>query len=103
MPRYEFVEGNSQKFWEIELQGPGFTVKWGRLGTGGQSKDHDFPDQGTAQHEYEKLVRSKEKKGYQLVGTAEGPAEEARTVVRLEDEDRWRVLELTGATRELRR
>ena len=96
MPRYEFVEGNSQKFWEIELQGPGFTVKWGRLGTEGQSKDHAFPDEGTAQHEYEKLVRSKEKKGYQLVGEGEGPAEEERTVVRLEDDDRWRVLELSG-------
>ena len=80
MPRYEFVEGNSQKFWEIELQGAGFTVKWGRLGTGGQAKDHVFADEGTAQHEYEQLVRSKEKKGYQLVRAAEGPAEEDRTV-----------------------
>ncbi|MFZ5441987.1 MAG: WGR domain-containing protein [Myxococcota bacterium] len=100
MPRYEFVEGTSRKFWEIDLQGSSFTTRWGRLGTEGQSKRQDFADPDTARHEYELLVRSKEKKGYQLVGAPPpAPAGETVecTVVRLEDaRGNWRELELRG-------
>ncbi|MCP3102331.1 WGR domain-containing protein [Myxococcus sp. K15C18031901] len=67
MPRYEFKEGSSNKFWEITLEGNSFTAKWGRIGTDGQEKTQEFDSEEAAQKEYDKLVREKEKKGYALV------------------------------------
>ncbi|MCY1014943.1 WGR domain-containing protein [Pyxidicoccus sp. MSG2] len=72
MPRYEFKEGSSNKFWEISLSGTSFTTRWGRIGTDGQEKTQSFSDTATAKKEYDKLVREKEKKGYELVGDGEG-------------------------------
>ena len=37
MPRYEFSDGKSNKFWQIELSGNSFTTTYGRIGTDGQS------------------------------------------------------------------
>jgi len=79
MPRYEFVQGKSQKFWEITLEGKAFTTCWGRLGTEGQSATKTFPNAAKAKMKYDKLVVEKVKKGYQLVGGAE---EEAATDTR---------------------
>jgi uncharacterized protein (TIGR02996 family) len=67
MPRYEFVEGNSKKFWEIELDGASFTTRWGRIGTEGQEKTQTFSSPAEAKKEYEKIIGSKVKKGYGLV------------------------------------
>jgi predicted DNA-binding WGR domain protein len=68
MPRYEFVEGNSSKFWEIKLKANAVTTTYGRLGTEGQSTCKEYESGPSAQKEYEKLIASKEKKGYVLVG-----------------------------------
>ncbi|HZI15486.1 MAG TPA: WGR domain-containing protein [Myxococcus sp.] len=70
MPRYEFKEGSSSKFWEITLNANSFTTRWGRIGTAGQEKTQTFDNSVDARKEYEKLVREKEKKGYELVGEA---------------------------------
>lgn len=67
MPRYEFVEGTSSKFWEIELEGSSFTTRWGRIGTDGQEKTKDFGSPAEAKKEYDKLIASKVKSGYELV------------------------------------
>ena len=32
MPRYEFSDGKSNKFWQIELSGNSFTTTYGRIG-----------------------------------------------------------------------
>ncbi|ATB47243.1 WGR domain-containing protein [Corallococcus macrosporus] len=68
MPRYEFKEGSSSKFWEITLSGNSFTARWGRIGTDGQEKTQTFGSPAEAQKEHDKLVREKEKKGYVLAG-----------------------------------
>lgn len=68
MARYEFVEGKSSKFWEIELDGSQVTTRWGRIGSKGQAKTKDLDSPEAAQKEYDKLVKSKTKKGYQEVG-----------------------------------
>ncbi|MEZ6031739.1 MAG: DUF5724 domain-containing protein [Planctomycetaceae bacterium] len=60
----EFVEGNSKKFWEIELNGNTVTTKWGRIGTDGQSKTKTFADESKAKTEYDKLLKEKFSKGY---------------------------------------
>jgi uncharacterized protein (TIGR02996 family) len=72
MPRYEFKEGSSSKFWQITLTDNTFTTRWGRIGTDGQEKTQSFDTPAAAQKEYDKLVREKEKKGYELVGDGEG-------------------------------
>lgn len=69
MPRLEFTEGKSSKFWEIQLDGSQFTVIWGRLGTKGQSQLKSFADPAKAQAAHDKLVAEKLAKGYQEVGS----------------------------------
>jgi predicted DNA-binding WGR domain protein len=67
MRRFELVEGSSKKFWEIELQGTGYTVRWGRIGTNGQSQQKSFASTEKAQAEHDKLIAEKQKKGYSEV------------------------------------
>ncbi|MBA3502611.1 MAG: WGR domain-containing protein, partial [Deltaproteobacteria bacterium] len=66
MPRYELVEGTSSKFWEIEqARGDSYTVRWGRIGSAGQTQ---LKKLSAAQHQ--KLVDEKLRKGYSLAGGA---------------------------------
>jgi len=67
---FEFQEGSSSKFWEIERNGTAVTTWWGRIGTGGQSKEKDFGTESKAQAEYDKLVEEKTGKGYVESGAA---------------------------------
>ncbi len=70
--RYEFVEGSSSKFWDVELQGQTLNLKWGRIGTEGQSQQKKFPTPEKARAEHDKLVAEKVKKGYRAVGAPAG-------------------------------
>lgn len=65
--RFEFVEGSSSKFWEIELSGTTYTTTWGRIGTAGSSKTKECPTEARAALEYDKLVEEKTGKGYEEV------------------------------------
>src|SRR5690242_16025377 len=67
MARYEVADGVAHKFWEISLTGKTFTVRWGRLGTRGQSQVKHFADDAEARRAYDKLVAEKRMKGYRLV------------------------------------
>jgi predicted DNA-binding WGR domain protein len=60
----EFVGGSSRKFWEISVSENSFTVRFGRLGTAGQSQTKSFADESSAKREAEKLVAEKLRKGY---------------------------------------
>ena len=62
--RFEFVGGSSQKFWEISVTGNSFTVRFGRIGTAGQSQTKSFADEAKAKREAENLIAEKVKKGY---------------------------------------
>ncbi|MDI3281690.1 WGR and DUF4132 domain-containing protein [Polyangium sp. 15x6] len=64
MRRFEFVEGASKKFWQIERDGSQLSIQWGKIGTAGQSQVKDFPSDQKAQTEHDKLVAEKTKKGY---------------------------------------
>lgn len=64
MRRFEFTEGSSSKFWEISLEGKAFTVRYGKIGTDGQSSSKSFPDADKARIEHDKLIAEKTKKGY---------------------------------------
>ncbi len=77
MPRYEFSEGSSNKFWEIKLDGTSFTTTYGKIGTTGQTTIKTYKTAEQAQREYDKLIAEKTKKGYQLAGgTAGRPAQQ---------------------------
>ena len=73
--RYELQDGKSAKFWEIELDGNSFSVRYGRLGTDGQTSTKTYPDAERAQKEHDKLVASKVRKGYQPVHAESEPSE----------------------------
>lgn len=74
MARYELIEGTSSKFWDIALAGAGFTVRFGRIGTEGQTRSTSFPSAAAAYVEYEKLVQEKLKKGYTEVAVSPDPS-----------------------------
>jgi uncharacterized protein (TIGR02996 family) len=59
-----YADPKSNKFWNITLDGPSFTVQFGRAGTAGQTQTKTFPDETKARKEYDKLVREKLAKGY---------------------------------------
>jgi len=61
---FEFIGGASKKFWELSLDGEVFTVRFGRIGTLGQSQTKRFPDEAKAQCEADNLIAEKLKKGY---------------------------------------
>jgi DNA ligase-1 len=62
---FELVEGSSSKFWEISTSGTDVTVRFGKLGTQGQTQTKTFGDAAAAQKHAEKLIGEKVKKGYQ--------------------------------------
>ncbi len=65
MPRYEFSEGSSNKFWQINLSGKSFTTTYGKIGTSGQTTVKSYGSDAEAKKEYDKLIAEKVKKGYQ--------------------------------------
>lgn len=69
--RFEMVEGSASKFWEVSVSDCELTVKFGRIGTAGQSKVKDFDEPGEARAEREKLIKEKTKKGYAEVAASE--------------------------------
>ncbi len=66
MSRREFqlAEGESRKFWAIDLDGVAHTVSFGRIGTAGQSQRKEFASAAEARASHDKLVAEKVKKGY---------------------------------------
>ena len=65
MKRYfEFVGGSSAKFWEVAVSGNDVAVRFGRIGTEGQTQTKTLPDAEAAAKHVEKLVASKMTKGY---------------------------------------
>lgn len=70
MRRFELIEGNSSKFWEIEQADHELNIRWGRIGTAGQSQTKSFDDATKAGAALTKLVNEKTGKGYQETGVA---------------------------------
>ncbi|WP_330277103.1 DUF4132 domain-containing protein [Lentzea sp. NBC_00516] len=64
MRRWELVSDGSAKFWEVGQAGAVVTVRFGRLGTAGQSQTKELTSEAAAAAHVAKLVSEKEKKGY---------------------------------------
>jgi uncharacterized protein (TIGR02996 family) len=71
---FEFNDGKSKKFWNIELKGLGFTVTYGRIGTAGQAQTKTFGNAAQAQAAHDKLVAEKLGKGYVETTAGAAPA-----------------------------
>lgn len=61
----EFVGGKSSKFWEVAVDDTEVTVRYGRLGTNGQSRTKSFATAQKARAHAAKLVQEKTWKGYE--------------------------------------
>lgn len=61
---FEFTSGKSNKYWAITVQGATYTVRYGRIGTNGQSYSKSFDNESAAKSEAESLIAAKTKKGY---------------------------------------
>ncbi|MBA4020721.1 MAG: hypothetical protein C0483_26485 [Pirellula sp.] len=62
--RFEFVGGTSAKFWEVGTVCCDVLIRYGRLGTAGQSLTKPFPDPAAARKHVERLIAEKTAKGY---------------------------------------
>lgn len=74
MRRFEFVEGTSSKFWEIDRSGSTLTIRFGRIGANGQTQLKGLDTEEKAQKELDRLVAEKAKKGYVEVGAGASSA-----------------------------
>ena len=78
MPRYEFSQGSSHKFWSIDRQSMVLTIVFGRIGTDGQTIVKRLASDAAATDAYDKLVREKTAKGYRLAAGAAKAAGSAK-------------------------
>jgi predicted DNA-binding WGR domain protein len=62
--RFEFADEKSSKFWSIRLSGMEVEVKYGRIGSEGQSQNKTFETLEAAHKHAEKLIAEKTSKGY---------------------------------------
>ena len=74
MRRFEYIGGGSEKFWEIDRAGTSVTVRFGRIGTAGQTQVKDLGSDQAAGAHIAKLIAEKTKKGYVENGAAPAPA-----------------------------
>jgi predicted DNA-binding WGR domain protein len=66
----EFVGGGSSKFWEISVDGSEQTVRFGRIGSRGQSVTKGFADRAAALADAKRQAEGKRRKGYGPKGPA---------------------------------
>jgi predicted DNA-binding WGR domain protein len=89
MRRFEFTDDKSAKFWEVEQSGLDLNIRWGRIGTAGQSQTKSFADDASASAAMLKLIKEKTGKGYAeqaatpgaVIGTAPVKAAPAEAAV----------------------
>jgi predicted DNA-binding WGR domain protein len=58
------TEDGASKFWEVGVNETRLTLRFGRLGTNGQTQTKEFTTSDAARREQDKLIRSKLAKGY---------------------------------------
>jgi uncharacterized protein (TIGR02996 family) len=64
MRRLEYKDAKSHKFWELDIEGDAYTVRYGKVGTDGQTQTKTCATPAKAEAEGTKKLESKIKKGY---------------------------------------
>lgn len=67
---FEFIDDKSAKFWEVKVNVESVEVKFGKIGTNGQTQIKNFETADEALKHAEKLVHEKVKHGYEEVALA---------------------------------
>ncbi len=62
--RFEYVEGTSSKFWEIATNNREVTVRYGRIGSNGQTQTKSFTSDAAANTHALQQINAKLAKGY---------------------------------------
>jgi DNA ligase-1 len=62
--RFELRDDSASKFWEVVRDGCSVSVRFGRIGTGGQSRTKDFATTEQARRHADGLIAEKVAKGY---------------------------------------
>ncbi|WP_052351769.1 DUF1963 domain-containing protein [Deinococcus pimensis] len=60
----ELSSGREHKFYELTLDGPTLRVRYGRIGTDGQTQHKTYPTEDAALRDAEKKLTEKRRKGY---------------------------------------
>lgn len=71
--RFEFVQGNQAKFWEVARRGASLTVASGKIGGQAKSRTKQLADYMAAEQEFDRLIRDKLRRGYVEVQQASEP------------------------------
>lgn len=77
---FEFVGGGSAKFWEVTWDGREVAVRYGRIGTTGQTTTKTLNTEDAAAVYVDKLIAEKLRKGY-LESSTDSPQQSAATPV----------------------
>ena len=62
--RFIYQDGQSNKFWDIEITGNRFIVYFGKAGTQGQTQTKEYTSEEECRKAAEKLIAEKTRKGY---------------------------------------
>jgi predicted DNA-binding WGR domain protein len=62
---FELVDDKSSKFWEVSVDDKEVAVRFGRIGSTGQTRTKTFATRAAAKTYAEKLIAEKTGKGYQ--------------------------------------
>ncbi|MRX38125.1 WGR domain-containing protein [Flavobacterium sp. LC2016-23] len=80
----KYIDGNSDKFWQIDVTGLEYTVTYGKNGTSGTTQTKTFATDAECLKSAEKLLAEKIKKGYSETGdvsvTSKAKASKSTTV-----------------------
>lgn len=90
MRRFEYIQGNQAKFWEVARRGATLTISSGRIGGSAKTRTKQLADYMAAEQEFDRLIRDKLRRGYVEVEEAsepEAPTPERYLVLRMLDGD----------------
>lgn len=73
MRRFEFIQGNQAKFWEVTRRGSSVTVASGKIGGAAKTRTKQLSDYMAAEQEFDRLIRDKLRRGYVEVHGASEP------------------------------
>ena len=77
---YEFKDKTSSKFWEITVKGSMVTVRYGKIGTDGQTTVKKLGSPAAAAAHADKVTAEKVKKGYiKKIDERRAPASEEKS------------------------
>jgi predicted DNA-binding WGR domain protein len=71
--RFEYIQGNQAKFWEVARKGAVLTVSSGKIGGTPKTRTKQLDDFMAAEQEFDRLIRDKLRRGYIEVEEASEP------------------------------